>query len=119
MNRFSTHLRIQTCAAKDLDTLTHALARAPALADSSEAAEVSGQARNFRQGLDRFEGFIHLALAYFMCDHNDLGSGVAGVELHDRLDGDLALAEAAAHVANHTRGVFCLETHIVALANVA
>ena len=103
---------------KVLDTLTHARARAPALADSSEAAEVSSQARNFRQGLDRFEGFIHLALAHFMGDHNDLGTGVACVELHDRLDGDIALAEAAANVANHARRVFGLETHIVALANV-
>ena len=80
---------------------------------------MSGQARHLRQSLDGVQGFIHLTLAHFVGDHNDLGAGVAGIELHDRLDRHVALAEAAAHVADHARGVFCLETHIVALANVA
>ena len=84
-----------------------------------EAPEVSSQARNFRQGLDGFEGLVHLALAHFMGDHNNLGAGVARIELHDRLDRDVALAETTAHVADDARGILCLETHIVALANVA
>ena len=80
---------------------------------------MSSQARHLRQSLDGVQGFIHLALAHFMGDHNDLGAGVAGIELHDRLDRHVAFAEAATHLADHAGGVFCLETHIVALANVA
>ena len=104
---------------KVLDTLTHARGHSPGRKLSLEAAEVSSEARHLRQSLDGVQGFIHLALAYFVGDHNDLGAGVAGIELHDRLDRHVALAEAAAHVADHARGIFCLETHIVALANVA
>ena len=119
MNRFEHRSEIQACAVKVLDILTHARGHPPGPELSLEAAQMSSQARHLRQCLDGVERFIHLALAHFVSDHNDLGAGVAGVELHDRLDRHVALAEAAAHVADHARGVFCLETHIVALANVA
>ena len=69
---------------KVLDILTHPRGHSPGLKLFLEAAEVSSEARHLRQSLDGVQGFIHLALAHFMGDHNDLGAGVAGIELHDR-----------------------------------
>ena len=80
---------------------------------------MSCQARDLRQSLDGVQGFIHLALAHFVGDHNDLGAAsLALAELHDRLDRHVAFAEAATHLAI-TPGHLLFETHIVALANVA
>jgi len=52
-----------------------------------------------------------------MGDHNDLGASVTGIELHDRLNRNTLIAKAGADAPNHTRGVVCGETHIIALTH--
>ena len=94
---------------KVLDTLTHARGHSPGPKLSLKAAEVSCQARHLWQSLDGVQGFIHLTLAHFVGDHNDLGAGVAGIELHDRLDRHVAFTEAATHLADPPGASFVLK----------
>lgn len=74
------------------------------------------QAADLGQIRDLPEGVGDLALRHFMGDHNDLSARFAGIELHDGLNGHPACAEATPHVSDHTRGIQCVETHIVALS---
>ena len=52
-----------------------------------------------------------------MGDHHDLGAGRTGIELNDRLNRHAPIAETAAHLADHTRGIFGVQPHVVALAD--
>ena len=49
----------------------------------SKAAQVCRQSRHFIKGRDGIEGCDHLALTDFMGDHNDLCTGLTGIELND------------------------------------
>ena len=75
------------------------------------------QPGDFRQCSDGIQCSHHLALGHFMGDHHDLSAGCTGIELNDRLDRNAPIAETAAHLADHTRGIFGVQPHIVPLAD--
>ena len=78
---------------------------------------MGGESRNLGQSADGHQGFVHAPLVDFVGDHDDFCSGGAGVELHDGLDRDVAIAEAAADASDHTRCILCVETDVVPLAD--
>ena len=81
-----------------------------------KAAEMGIQVQNPGQCINGLERCTHLTIANNVSNHNDLSSSITGFELNDRLNRDVVVAEAAADLADHTRRIFCFETHIIALA---
>ena len=111
---------MQICSVILLTTLPYAGAVLPSeVADvwaCSKTAEMGIQAQNLGESINSLECGTHLPVANNLGDHNDFSSRVTGFELNDRLNGDVVVAEAAADLANHAWGIFCFETHIIALA---
>ena len=82
---------------------------------SSKAAEMGIKAQDSWKCMDGFKCCPHLPIPNNVGDHNDFSSRITGFELNDRLNGDVVVAEAAANAADHTRCIFCFETHIISL----
>jgi hypothetical protein len=114
--------RLPITAAKHIYILTHRRARRRGESgDGGElkATQMGGETRNFGQGLDGLECFVHLFLAHFVGDHNNFSTGFAGVELNDRLDRHPTIAEAATNPTNHAGSILCVEAHVMALTDFA